>query len=155
LLRRGVLGSSVARADNEGWSVYGAPRSQPVATGRKWNTAESRSNRRKPLPWGCDRLPPGPHGKEGVDGSSPSEGFEKVPAKQHAPLPVETPNWLRGNAEGTFRDPSAVGRGLAGASQNRILQEFLDQTGTPQCDDSVATHARSWTLFAREAVLRE
>ena len=26
---------------------------------------------------GCDQLPLGPHGKEGVDGSSPSEGFTK------------------------------------------------------------------------------
>jgi hypothetical protein len=26
----------------------------------------------------CDRLPIGAHGKEGVDGSSPSEGFRKV-----------------------------------------------------------------------------
>jgi hypothetical protein len=25
---------------------------------------------------GCDQLPFGAHGKEGVDGSSPSEGFE-------------------------------------------------------------------------------
>jgi hypothetical protein len=28
---------------------------------------------------GCDPLRPGPHGKEGVDGSSPSEGFAKAP----------------------------------------------------------------------------
>jgi hypothetical protein len=27
----------------------------------------------------CDRLPKGAHGKEGVDGSSPSEGFGKAP----------------------------------------------------------------------------
>ncbi len=28
---------------------------------------------------GCHRLPPKSHGKEGVDGSSPSEGFAKAP----------------------------------------------------------------------------
>ena len=28
---------------------------------------------------GCDQLPIGAHGKEGVDGSSPSEGFAEVP----------------------------------------------------------------------------
>jgi hypothetical protein len=28
---------------------------------------------------GCDRLPGGAHGKEGVDGSSPSEGSAKAP----------------------------------------------------------------------------
>ena len=38
-----------------GWSVYGAQRAQPVATGRKWEAAKN-------------------DGKEGVDGSSPSEG---------------------------------------------------------------------------------
>jgi hypothetical protein len=32
---------------------------------------------------GCDRLPEPFHGKEGVDGSSPSEGFHKVPANWH------------------------------------------------------------------------
>ena len=30
---------------------------------------------------GCDSLPVGAHGKEGVDGSSPSEGFRKAPAQ--------------------------------------------------------------------------
>src|SRR5688572_1008590 len=42
--------------DNEGWSLYGAPWLQPVATGGKWRGREDRSNRRKPLPWvatGC------------------------------------------------------------------------------------------------------
>jgi hypothetical protein len=32
---------------------------------------------------GCDRLPIGAHGKEGVDGSSPSEGFGYLPACRH------------------------------------------------------------------------
>jgi len=32
---------------------------------------------------GCNRLPEKFHGKEGVDGSSPSEGLHKVPANQH------------------------------------------------------------------------
>src|ERR671934_94997 len=33
----------------------------------------------KSLAVGCDGLPPGAHGKEGVDGSSPSEGSTKAP----------------------------------------------------------------------------
>src|SRR6266540_1283646 len=40
----------------EVWSVYGAQRSQPVATGSKCDGREDGSNRRKPLPWvatGC------------------------------------------------------------------------------------------------------
>jgi hypothetical protein len=32
---------------------------------------------------GCHRLRFGSHGKEGVDGSSPSEGFDKTPAHRH------------------------------------------------------------------------
>jgi hypothetical protein len=38
-------------------------RSQPVATDRKWDSRENGSNRRKPLRWGCERLPWGPHGQ--------------------------------------------------------------------------------------------
>ena len=40
----------------EVWSVYGAERSQPVATGGKWEGLENGSKRRKPLLWaatGC------------------------------------------------------------------------------------------------------
>ena len=63
--------------DNEGWSLYGAQRSQLVATGGKWEGAENGSDKRKPLPAGCDQLPETFHAKEGVDGSSPSEGLTK------------------------------------------------------------------------------
>jgi hypothetical protein len=41
----------VTKADNEGWSLYGAQRSQPVATGGKSDTAENGSDERNPLPW--------------------------------------------------------------------------------------------------------
>ena len=69
----------VAKVDNSGWSVYGAQRSQPVATGGKWGGTENGSGKRNRLPWvatGCrvDHMV-----KEGVDRSSPSEGFAKVP----------------------------------------------------------------------------
>src|SRR6266511_3723215 len=56
----------------EVWSVYGAQRSQPVATGSK-----------------CDGREDG-YGKEGVDGSSPSEGLPKSPANGPMLLPVST-----------------------------------------------------------------
>jgi len=49
----------VARQDNKVWSLYGAPRLQPVATGRKSDAARMRRTTRKPLPWvatGCDRV---------------------------------------------------------------------------------------------------
>ena len=50
---------SVAVMDAKVWSIYGAERAQPMATARKWD---------------------GRDGKEGVDGSSPSEGFAVQPA---------------------------------------------------------------------------
>jgi hypothetical protein len=43
--------SRVAKVDNGGWSLYGAQRSQRVATGGKWPTRENGADRRKPLPW--------------------------------------------------------------------------------------------------------
>jgi hypothetical protein len=42
--------SGVVMLDNEGWSLYGAERSQLVATGGKWEGAENGSGKRKPLP---------------------------------------------------------------------------------------------------------
>jgi hypothetical protein len=57
------------------WSTAGAPGgNQSQVEGPK-----NASNARKSVAVGCDRLPPGPHGKEGVDGSSPSEGSAKAP----------------------------------------------------------------------------
>ena len=41
---------NVAKVDNSGWSLYGAQRSQPVATGSKRDGAENGSLKRKPLP---------------------------------------------------------------------------------------------------------
>jgi hypothetical protein len=35
---------SIAKADNIGWSIYGVERSQPVATGGKWDGPENASN---------------------------------------------------------------------------------------------------------------
>jgi len=51
-----------------------------VATsGNRWQMHEPRNRlqQAKTVATGCDRLPIGAHGKEGVDGSSPSEGFTK------------------------------------------------------------------------------
>ena len=46
---------------------------QPLANGKAEETAQIGET----VAVGCDRLPIGAHGKEGVDGSSPSEGFAK------------------------------------------------------------------------------
>jgi len=49
------VAGDVASIDNEGWSLYGAPWLQPVATGRKSDGLKNRKNKRKPLLWVCDR----------------------------------------------------------------------------------------------------
>jgi hypothetical protein len=51
-----------------------------VATaGNRWQigSPEKRLKHAKTVAVGCDQLPESFHGKEGVDGSSPSEGFRK------------------------------------------------------------------------------
>jgi hypothetical protein len=68
----------VATTGNGSWSLYGAERSQPAATGRKSDGGKNGPNRRKPLPWvatGCLRCSM----VRRVDGSSPSEGSAKAP----------------------------------------------------------------------------
>src|SRR5207248_3292423 len=58
---------------HEGWSLYGAPWLQPVAISGKSVGRKRRQKQAKTVAVGCD-------GKEGVDGSSPSEGFSFLPA---------------------------------------------------------------------------
>ncbi len=60
------------------WSLAGA------TSGNRWQMERPRKRLKeaKSAAVGCDQLPRECHGKEGVDGSSPSEGFnyEKIPA---------------------------------------------------------------------------
>lgn len=63
--------------------------SRAVATsGNRWQmgTPRKRRNQAKTVAVGCDQLPIGAHGKEGVDGSSPSEG-SKIPGNRGFLLP--------------------------------------------------------------------
>jgi hypothetical protein len=53
----------------------GRNRWQPFAN----RNAPETSEHAKTAAVGCDRSPIGAHGKEGVDGSSPSEGSAKAP----------------------------------------------------------------------------
>ena len=70
--------SEFASTDDKRWSLYGAPWLQPVASNGKFPGRSNRKSKRNPLPpaaIGCLA-----NGKEGVDGSSPSEGFRILPA---------------------------------------------------------------------------
>jgi hypothetical protein len=69
----------VAFIGDRGWSICGADRAHPMATSRKCDELEKRPKPAKTVAAGCHRLPIGAHGKEGVDGSSPSEGSAKSP----------------------------------------------------------------------------
>ena len=57
------------------WSLAGA------ISGNRWQMVGPRKRRKqaKTVATGCDQLPIGSHGKEGVGGSSPPEGSAKVP----------------------------------------------------------------------------
>ena len=57
-----------------------------VATGGKYSSPKNVGNKQT-VATGCDQLPIGA-GKEGVDGSSPSEGFPFSPAQPPFPLPA-------------------------------------------------------------------
>ena len=61
---------------HEGWSLYGAQRAQPSGNRLQIPSGEGTQKQAKNVAVGCNRLPRQVHGKEGVDGSSPSEGFE-------------------------------------------------------------------------------
>jgi hypothetical protein len=87
----------VAKADNVGWSLYGAQRSQPMATCGKWARAESGSEKR--------------NGKEGVDGSSPSEGFAKFLQVSSFCLPVR-----RRFSASTSTERPPISRGALGVA---------------------------------------
>jgi hypothetical protein len=52
---------------------------QPVANAQ----TQKRLNQAESVAVGCDQLPPNLDGKEGVNGSSPLEGFQEMPANRH------------------------------------------------------------------------
>src|SRR4029453_14606481 len=65
--------------------------SPAVATrGNRWQMGRPQEplKQARTVAVGCDRLPETFHGKEGVDGSSPSEGFKKRPAYRGSLLSV-------------------------------------------------------------------
>jgi hypothetical protein len=90
------------------WSpvvAIGGNRSQIASTRKRPKQAET-------VAVGCDRLPQAAHGKEGVDGSSPSEGFTSLPVKPHVALPRLTLSGCGGGFGdrfwGQFARPAAL-----------------------------------------------
>jgi hypothetical protein len=120
----------------------GCNRWQPVATGRKCTSSKRRAIKPKRFAVGCDRLPKGAHGKEGVEGSSPSEGLKESPANRHVVLPVMARLGFFGGYEtGTFWDRRVLAgtRDISGhltvvetVDRDHSLEKFL-QTGGRRC----------------------
>ena len=104
--------------------------SPAVATsGNRWQMREPRKRleQAKTAATGCDQLPIGAHGKEGVDGSSPSEGFDKMPANGH--FVVVCPNNTRvggGHIPGT-RDALRSRATSGGTVHQMSVDEFVDE----------------------------
>jgi hypothetical protein len=88
--------------------------SPAVATGRnRWQMERRRRRLRqaKTVAMGCDQLPESFHGKEGVDGSSPSEGFAKALDTAPflcSPLPNEAASRPFWKADGKSDAPGTI-----------------------------------------------
>src|SRR5690242_12920630 len=111
------------------WSLYGAP---VVATGgNPWQTsqAEKWPKQAKTVAVGCHRLRFGAHGKEGVDGSSPSEGFTERPAKRPLELSHCETVVTRGHSRALAGVPSLG----ASAGGTRLVQADPDRPD-PLCE---------------------
>src|SRR5829696_5049149 len=93
------------------------------------------------------------HGKEGVDGSSPSEGLHKFPAIQHVVLPETAKG---GRSAGTRR----VHFGTGGHSRARLTSGGSDQSNRSDAEgrrDRVAEPAdlvRSSSWISRSGSIR-
>jgi hypothetical protein len=88
-----------------------------VATsGNRWQIGRPRKrrNQAKTVATGCDQLPWDLDGREGVDGSSPSEGFEKALQMGLSVVCPDAVSLSRGYETGTFSDERALAdtRGL-------------------------------------------
>ena len=93
----------------------GCNRWQPVANG----TVQKRLRQAKTVAVGCTQLPESFHGKEGVDGSSPSEGSAKRDSRSTGLVStVDLTEPLRGT-----------------------LVQALEGEGAPSLEESLATRA--------------
>jgi hypothetical protein len=85
--------------------------SPAVATGgNRWQIERPRKRLKqaKTVADGCDQLPGPQNGKEGVDGSSPSEGFREVPASKSFSFPSKA-TFQPGGVHNTSTAPNLGG----------------------------------------------
>jgi hypothetical protein len=127
------------------WKSEGAPGRKRFERLRPQN----RLNKRRLAAAGCRPLPPNSHGKEGVDGSSPSEGFAKFllirffcwpnGRRFWASTSTERPPALRGRPRRGFETLLVSGfTGLAvgvhpGSTALTIASASSTETGVHRC----------------------
>ena len=85
----------------------------------------TRLRQRKTVAVGCDRLPEAFHGKEGVDGSSPSEGSKSPCKKQFSVVGVDDDRALVESPVSSTRGAGAAGR-LRAELLNRLRRRVSD-----------------------------
>ena len=100
--------------------------------------AENRLNYRQTVATGCHRLPFRSHGKEGVDGSSPSEGSARARRRR---FPVQVDLLVRERAVRT--EPSMV-LGV----QNRVARRALELAGVAGPSSSSSSRASRSSALA-------
>src|SRR5829696_10293482 len=118
----------VANADNKEWSLYGAQRSQRVATGGKWDGRKNGSNRRKPLPWlatsclGCSM------GRNAMKKGLPGDTLWLVTGsyRRGGPLRCYTPVWISVASVSTSTCSTLRGRRSTLARRHRTRTVYLD-----------------------------
>ena len=106
-----------------------------------------------PVATGCDRLPATIDGKEGVDGSSPSEGFDKKPANGHFVVVCPNNTRVRGGYIPGTRD-ALRSRATSGGTVHRMgVDEFVDEVPANRPHPS-SRWARARPPPSREEVMR-
>ena len=105
------------------WSLAGA------TSGNGWQMARPRKplKQAKSVAVGCHRLSRASNGKEGVDGSSPSEGFDKMPANGHFVVVCPNNTRVRGGYIPGTRD-ALRSRATSGGTVHQMgVDEFVDE----------------------------
>jgi hypothetical protein len=131
----------------------GCNRWQPVANG----TPQKRLRQAKTVAVGCNQLPESFHGKEGVDGSSPSEGSSKrkIPANRGFLLSDAEPQSTSGYRRDRCRLAAPFAKCLQigtfpDATEHLLEREGLEDAGLGGRVENGLTERRSERLLWRQ-----
>ena len=108
--------------------------SPAVATGgNRWQIERPRKRLKqaKTVADGCDQLPGPQNGKEGVDGSSPSEGLHKSPANRAIVLPATATHLVSSRVRDGYILGLARIRSLTHSGNYGVEARRLRSAGSP------------------------